>query len=142
MKQPKWIEHIELVDQERPGYWVERSWDNAAIPPTMSVIDPIDTSAAKNSNTLPIGGIAYAGARGLSRVEVSVDNGAWTNAQLRTPPLSALTWVQWRYDWPIASGRHTFRVQAYDGTGQPQITTPSDPFPSGSTGISSRSIEI
>ncbi len=142
MKQPKWIEHIELVDQERPGYWVERGWDNAAIPPTTSVIDPIDTSAAKGSGTLPIGGIAYAGARGLSRVEVSVDNGAWTNAQLRVPPLSILTWVQWRYDWPIQAGQHTFQVRAYDGTGQLQITTPSDPFPTGATGIYARTIEI
>jgi DMSO/TMAO reductase YedYZ molybdopterin-dependent catalytic subunit len=142
MKQPKWIEHIELVDQERPGYWVVRGWDNAAIPPTTSVIDPIDTAAAKNSNTLPIGGIAYAGARGLSRVEVNVDGGAWTNAQLRVPPLSMLTWVQWRYDWPIQPGQHTFQVRAYDGTGQLQITTPSDPFPSGATGIYARTVEI
>ncbi len=142
MKQPKWIEHIELMDQERPGYWVERNWDNAAIPPTTSVIDPIDTSVAQGSSTLPIGGIAYAGARGLSRVEVSVDNGPWATAQLRVPPLSILTWVQWRYDWPIQPGQHTFQVRAYDGTGQPQIITPNDPFPSGATGIYSRTIEM
>ena len=142
MKQPKWIEHIELVDREQPGYWVVRGWDNAAIPPTTSVIDPIDTAAAKNSDTLPIGGIAYAGARGLSRVEVSVDGGVWTNAQLRVPPLSMLTWVQWRYDWPIQPGQHTFQVRAYDGTGQLQITTPRDPFPTGATGIYARTVEI
>ncbi len=142
MKQPKWIEHIEMVDREPPGYWVVRGWDNAAIPPTTSVIDPIDTNAAKNLTTLPIGGIAYAGARGLSRVEVRVDNGAWTNAQLRVPPLSMLTWVQWRYDWPIQAGTHTFQVRAYDGTGQQQISTPGDPFPSGATGIYARTVVI
>ncbi len=142
MKQPKWIEHIALVDQERPGYWVERGWDNAAIPPTTSVIDPIDTASAKNSNTLPIGGIAYAGARGISRVEVNVDGGAWTNAQLRTPPLSTLTWVQWRYDWPIQRGSHTFQVRAYDGTGLLQSATSADPFPSGATGIDTQTVQI
>jgi DMSO/TMAO reductase YedYZ molybdopterin-dependent catalytic subunit len=135
MKQPKWIEHIELVADERPGYWVERGWDRDAIPLTTSVIDPIDLAAAKNSDTLPIGGIAYAGARGLSRVELRVDDGEWTPAQLRTPPLSMLTWVQWRYDWPLQTGQHIFQVRAYDGTGQLQIATSHDPFPAGATGI-------
>ena len=106
------------------------------------MIDPIDTAAAKNSDTLPIGGIAYAGARGLSRVEVRVDDGTWTSAKLRVPPLSMLTWAQWRYDWPIQAGPHTFQVRAYDGTGQLQITAPGDPFPSGATGIYARTIEI
>jgi hypothetical protein len=68
---------------------------------------------------VPIGGIAHAGSRGISKVEVQVDGGPWQQAQMRTP-LSQLTWVIWRYDWLFQSGNHTFTVRCYDGNGTPQ----------------------
>jgi len=52
------------------------------------------------STVIPIGGIAHAGARGVSKVEVQVDGGEWREARLRAP-LSGLTWVIWRYDRPF-----------------------------------------
>ena len=63
-----------------------------------------------------------------------MDGGAWKPAELRTP-LSGLTWVIWRYDWPFKAGDHVFAVRAYDGTGQLQITASNSTFPSGATGI-------
>ena len=83
---------------------------------------------------IPVGGIAHAGDRGISKVEVRVDQGAWTAAQLREP-LSGLTWVIWRYDWPFVSGEHTFEVRCYEGNGVLQPTEPSSPHPDGATGI-------
>jgi len=83
---------------------------------------------------VPIGGIAYAGARGISKVQVKVDAGPWTDA-LIGEPLSVLTWVIWRYDWPFASGRHTFAVRSVDGAGQPQPEEDRPSHPSGATGI-------
>ncbi len=65
---------------------------------------------------IPVGGIAWAGDRGISKVEVSVDGGDWVEAELRDP-LSTETWVIWRYNWPFASGSHTFAVRCYDGNG-------------------------
>jgi hypothetical protein len=56
---------------------------------------------------------------------------------LRTP-LSHLTWVIWRYDWPFQSGEHTFTVRCYDGTGEPQIAATSPPEPHGATGLHSK----
>src|SRR5262249_32676415 len=90
---------------------------------------------------VPIGGIAHAGARGISKVEVQVDNGPWEQAALRTP-LSQLTWVIWRYDWPFQSGKHTFTVRCYEGSGTQQIATPSPPEPNGATGLHSRSMML
>jgi hypothetical protein len=84
---------------------------------------------------IPVGGIAYAGARGISKVEVQVDDGPWQAAELRDPALSPLTWVQWRYPWKSASGRHTFRVRAYDGAGHLQQLRSEPPHPDGATGI-------
>jgi DMSO/TMAO reductase YedYZ molybdopterin-dependent catalytic subunit len=136
MKQPKWIKSIEAIDRHGPGYWVERGWSATAIPHIISIIDTVATDAVENGK-VPVGGIAWAGDRGIQKVEVQVDDGAWAEAALRLPPLSALTWVQWRYDWPAASGRHTFRVRATDGTGALQVETPHPAHPDGATGYHS-----
>src|SRR5690606_24232745 len=83
---------------------------------------------------IPIGGIAHAGDRSISKVEVRVDEGDWQEAQLRDP-LSDTTWVIWRYEWPFEAGRHTFEVRCVDGAGEPQIETLRGTRPSGATGI-------
>ncbi|MCL7454277.1 MAG: molybdopterin-dependent oxidoreductase [Anaerolineae bacterium] len=136
MKQPKWIVRMEAVAEEREGYWVERGWSRTAFVRTTSVVDVVADQQTGDQLTT-IGGIAYAGARGISRVEVQVDDGPWQEAQLRVPPLSPLTWVQWRYEWPAQPGRHTARVRAYDGTGELQVLEDSPPHPDGATGVDS-----
>lgn len=141
MKQPKWITAIEALDRDGPGYWVARGWSPTAFPQILSVIDTIAQDRIENGR-VPIGGIAWAGDRGIKKVEVQVDNGEWAEAVLRTPTLSPLTWVQWRYDWPMARGRHTFRVRATDGTGALQIEAVQDNFPAGATGYHSLTVTI
>jgi len=137
MKQPKWITDIEVVDDWGEGYWVRRGWSEAALVRTTSVID---TVAVENiveegeDRLIPIGGIAYSGDKQISRVEVQIDEGEWTEARLRTP-LSETTWVIWRYDWPFEAGTHTFRVRCYDGSGTLQITENNGTRPDGATGI-------
>jgi len=136
MKQPKWIERITAIDNEGRGYWVARGWSKEAIPVTTSVIDVVDESGALvEGDPVGVGGIAYAGARGISKVEVQVDDGPWEVAQLREPPLSPLTWVQWRYDWPYFPGKHSFKVRAYDANGILQQTMTRGVRPDGATGI-------
>lgn len=136
MKQPKWIMRMTAIDQEGAGYWVDRGWSEQAYVNTTSVIDTVAVEAADAATgTIPVGGIAWSGERGISRVEVQVDNGPWQEAELRAPPLSPLTWVQWRFDWPQQPGRHTFRVRAYDADGGLQVLSPRGVRPDGATGI-------
>jgi Oxidoreductase molybdopterin binding domain len=145
MKQPKWIESIEAIDHWEPGFWVERGWNKVAQMHATSLIDTVAVDmtilGADRRKLVPIGGIAHAGARGISKVEVQVDGGRWEQAELRTP-LSQLTWVIWKYDWPFQSGKHTFTVRCYEGNGTPQIATPSPPEPNGATGLHSRSMML
>jgi hypothetical protein len=82
---------------------------------TTSVID-----AAEGKS---VGGIAHAGARGISRVEVRVDDGEWRSAQLREP-LSGTTWVIWRAEIQDSTGTHDVAVRCYDGNG----TLQAEPF--------------
>ena len=142
MKQPKWIERIEATNEWGPGYWVVRGWDKIARMRATSVIDTIaiaNAYAGPGGQTLvPIGGIAHAGARGMSRVELKVDNGPWRQAELRSP-ISRTTWVVWRYDMPFEPGEHKFTVRCFEGDGTPQITEVNPPEPSGATGLNSKS---
>jgi DMSO/TMAO reductase YedYZ molybdopterin-dependent catalytic subunit len=145
MKQPKWIESVEAIDHWEPGYWVQRGWDKVARMHATSVIDTIAVDmtiiGADRQTQVPIGGIAHAGVRGISKVEVRVDTGPWEQAELRTP-LSQSTWVIWKYDWPFQAGKHIFTVRCYDGNGTLQIATPSPAAPNGATGLHSRSMML
>jgi DMSO/TMAO reductase YedYZ molybdopterin-dependent catalytic subunit len=144
MKQPKWITQMVAADKPGPGYWVDRGWSQAAIPQTTSVIDTVSVNRndLQQTGIFPLGGIAWAGARGISKVEVQVDNAPWVPAQLRTPPVGPLTWVQWRYDWTTVPGSHTVQVRATDGAGALQTATFSNPGPEGATGIYSVNLNI
>ncbi len=143
MKQPKWITRLTAIDKDGPGYWVDRGWDKRAIVKTTSVIDAVAADQVSVPEGLvPVGGIAYAGARGISKVELQVDDGPWQAVQLRTPSLGPLTWVEWRADWKAVPGKHIFRVRAYDGGGVLQDAEPRPPHPSGATGIHSRKADI
>jgi DMSO/TMAO reductase YedYZ molybdopterin-dependent catalytic subunit len=143
MKQPKWLTSVELAEKPVPGFWVKRGWSRRALVRTTSVIDPPPPGETVSSaGTVLVGGIAYAGDRGLDRVEVQVDGGPWQAAQLRDPPLSPLTWVQWRFEARVAAGSHTFAVRAVDGDGRPQDAEVQDSFPAGATGIFSRTVDF
>ena len=144
MKQPKWITDIVLVPDFIPGYWVKRGWDATAQRRTTSVIDTVATSDVIRRGGrvfVPVGGIADAGARGISKVEVQVDDGPWEAAELRAP-LSRLTWVIWRYEWPLREGTHVFGVRAYDGDGRLQIEEQNPSYPAGATGIDTKTAAI
>ncbi|HET9833382.1 MAG TPA: molybdopterin-dependent oxidoreductase, partial [Vicinamibacterales bacterium] len=111
MKQPKWIVGLDATSHWEPGYWVARGWSKDGIVATMAAIDVVNATEA--------GGVAFAGARGISKVEVRVDEGEWQVAQLRGP-LSDLSWVVWRAELTASSGQHVLMVRAIDSTGQPQ----------------------
>lgn len=137
MKQPKWITGMEVIAEWEPGYWVRRGWSQEAIMRIVSVVDTVatnDTYEEGGTTYVPIGGIAFAGARGISKVEVQIDTGEWVEAELREP-LSDRTWVIWRYNWPFAAGIHTFSVRAVDGEGNTQIEEVNPVHPDGATGI-------
>jgi DMSO/TMAO reductase YedYZ molybdopterin-dependent catalytic subunit len=120
MKQPKWIEAIDVIDRWEPGYWVVRGWDREGRMNATSVVD-VETTApdASGRRLAAVGGIAHAGARRISRVEVRLDDGEWRDARLRDP-LSETTWVVWRADLPSEAGDHIVTVRSYESDGTSQ----------------------
>ncbi len=111
MKQPKWITKITAVEDEPEGFWVVRGWSKEARPQIVSVIDNVAVDQPTADNLIPIGGIAWAGDRGIIKVELRFDRGEWIETTLRVPPLSPLTWIQWRYNWAAEEGRHLYTGQ-------------------------------
>jgi hypothetical protein len=117
MKQPKWIVSMEALDRWQPGYWVTRGWDREGKVAVASAIDVVEPVAAPG--VVELGGVAFAGTRGISKVEVRVDEGDWQPADLRDP-LSGTSWVLWRAGLTTAPGEHIFAVRAYDAAGRRQ----------------------
>lgn len=137
MKQPRWITSMEVIPEWEAGYWVRRGWSKEALMLATSVIDNVAVNNVyeqDGTRYVPIGGISFAGPRGISKVEISIDDGEWVEAELREP-LSDRSWVIWRYDWAFVDGSHTFRVRCVDGNGDPQIESNAPVHPDGATGI-------
>jgi hypothetical protein len=135
MKNVKWIEAIELVGGDYRGYWQQRGWSEPAPYQTLSRIDE-----PRHRETLEAGvphllaGIAFAGDRGVSRVELSV-NDAVVTPRLE-PALGAYTWVIWTHEWtPASGGEYEMRVRAYDLSGAAQSDRVQPNFPNGATGL-------
>jgi DMSO/TMAO reductase YedYZ molybdopterin-dependent catalytic subunit len=137
MMNAKWVTEIELVDQVYLGYWQDRGWSNDARIKTTSIIY-YPSAQAQVSGPIPIAGVAFAGDRRISKVEVSTDGGnTWNEATLKKSP-SPYSWVLWAYEWtPTTKGSVTVTVRAYDGAGTVQDPTPVQPFPDGASGYNS-----
>jgi len=137
MKQPKWITELAVTSQVTNGYWENLGWSKTAIPQTTSRIDTrtVDTSLLASQGRIPLGGYAWAGARTIEKVELQFGDSTWVEAELRNPPVSPLTWVQWRYDWKPTPGSYQVKVRATDGNGNFQEAVNQDPFPEGATGF-------
>jgi hypothetical protein len=78
-------------------------------------------------------GVAWAQHRGITAVEVQVDDQPWRPARL-LPTASTDTWVPWTYDWAATGGQHQLRVRATDSTGAVQTDRRAPTFPDGATG--------
>lgn len=138
MKNPKWIVKIEAVNKDYFGYWEQRGWSEQAFVKTTSVIDTVKTTT---SGKVDVGGIAYAGAQGIEKVELQVDEGEWITAEIDRP-VSNLTWVLWRGTLEIPQGKHQITVRATDSSGELQTSKRSNTYPDGATGYHSMSVSI
>jgi len=139
MKNVKWLTKITLVNTDYKGYWQHQGWSDVATEQTMSRIDfPTQSTQLPVGKPVKVGGVAFAGSRGIKKVELSTDAGkSWNSANLQAP-LSTLSWTIWTYTWtPAVASKYTLTVRATDGMGQTQTSEENPPAPDGATGYDS-----
>jgi DMSO/TMAO reductase YedYZ molybdopterin-dependent catalytic subunit len=130
----KWVVDLELTtfDAYDP-YWVQRGWAERAPIKTMSRIDTPTPFVDVPAGSVSVAGVAWAQHRGIERVELRVDDGAWIAAELAAVD-TVDTWRQWLVRWDATPGEHRLEVRATDAAGQPQTPDRVTPFPDGATG--------
>jgi DMSO/TMAO reductase YedYZ molybdopterin-dependent catalytic subunit len=143
MKGPKWLDSIDLVDHESGGYWEMQGWDHNAVVKTTARFDvPRDGDIVK-LGTVSLSGVAFAGTRGVSKVEYSTDGGRnWMPADFK-PPLSPLTWALWSAVWtPGREGSYQLQVRATDASGAVQEAKAAASYPGGASGYHTIQINV
>ncbi|MEP6808445.1 MAG: molybdopterin-dependent oxidoreductase, partial [Chloroflexota bacterium] len=130
----KWLTKIGLTTLEQfDGYWVPLGWAKEAPILTQSRIDVPQRGQSVNGGKVAVAGVAWAPDRGISAVEVQVDDAPWAAAELSTP-ISDATWVQWLFRWDAPPGNHVLSVRATDGAGVVQTADVTRPAPDGARG--------
>ena len=130
----KWLTEIEMTTLDAfDAYWVPLGWAKQAPILTQSRIDLPRRGGSVAAGPVEAAGVAWAPTRGISRVEVQVDDGEWVGAELSVP-LSSAAWIQWRVVLDVAPGSHLLRVRATDGTGETQTAERTPAAPDGARG--------
>jgi DMSO/TMAO reductase YedYZ molybdopterin-dependent catalytic subunit len=143
MKNVKWVERIEAVDNDYQGYWQTRGWSD---PAPYQIWGRIDTPA--QGEQIPAGpavaaGVAAAGNRGIFRVEISLDEGAtWADATLEPSINPDFTWVRWVFPFEASGAAANILMRATDGEGNVAPEEYNPPLPDGATGWPQRSVRV
>ena len=131
----KWVVDLELTRFDRAeAYWTKLGWSARGPIKTESRIDVPRSGQDVARGPVTFGGVAWAQNRGVRKVEVSVDDGEWQQAELGAD-YSNETWRLWSFAWEARDpGLHEIRVRATDGTGAVQTSEQADVVPDGATG--------
>lgn len=134
----KWLTEIEVLEREQQGYWEERGWHGTGPVHTVAKLwdnDDLDGIVHNDDGTIQLAGHAYAGTRGIDRVEVSTDGGeSWTDAELTDPLPGEDVWRQWSHIYDPPDSEHEVVVRAVDGEGNLQTEAEAGAYPNGATG--------
>ncbi len=109
----------------------------------MARLDALRRSAVVAGQAFTLSGIAFAGERGIERVEISLDSGGTWQDCVLVEGGNADVWVTWIYEWqqPITRD-HTLMCRATDMSGVVQTATAQSAFPDGASGCDRVSVTV
>jgi DMSO/TMAO reductase YedYZ molybdopterin-dependent catalytic subunit len=138
----KWVVDLEVTRfADSTAYWTQRGWSERGPIKTMARVEVPRPFAKVAAGRVAIGGTAWAQTRGITKVEVQIDDGPWTEAELSTEA-SLITWRQWSFDWDATAGPHYIKARATDGAGELQTDQRADPVPDGASGWQSLMVTV
>lgn len=138
MTSVKWLDSIEAVAEPFKGYQMEQTYRYKNAPDDPG--EPVSTMRVRalmlppgipdfmtrtrlvDAGEVTLTGKAWAGRLGVSKVEVSEDDGlSWLAADLDAQ-VGRFAWRNWAYRWDAKPGRRFLRVRATDSAGNTQPT--------------------
>src|SRR5690625_3210502 len=137
----EWVVDLKVTrfaDDE--GYWTPRGWAARGPIKTASRIDVPGAGSIEAGPTV-IAGVAWAQHRGISAVEVRIDDGPWQQTTLAAEP-TVDAWRMWHLDWDAAAGEHILTVRATDDSGELQTEQTAPTVPDGASGWHSVQVEV
>ena len=138
----KWVVDLEVTRfADSTAYWTDRGWSERGPIKTMARVEVPKSFAQVPAGRVAIGGTAWAQTRGITKVEVQIDEGPWTEAVL-SAEASVVTWRQWSFEWDATPGPHYIKARATDGTGEVQTDKRADPVPDGASGWQSVMVTV
>jgi hypothetical protein len=158
----KWLREIEVSTLDGfDAFWITRGWAKEGPIKTQSRIDVPVSGATITRGAVEFGGVAWAGVRGISAVEVRIvdqrrareelgdawikdigaDYGVWRQARM-SRELTPYSWRQWAIDWQAVTGKYRIEVRAIDGRGEAQTHKTQEPYPDGATGYHGFSLTV
>lgn len=130
----KWLVDLEVTRfADKEAYWTQRGWSERGPIKTMARLEVPREAARVPAGTVAVGGTAWAQHVGISRVELQVDGGDWSEARL-SEEVTVDAWRQWSFDWDAVPGRHELRARAVDNAGRIQTEKKANPVPDGASG--------
>lgn len=148
LKSPGWLTRITALNHDDPGYWerAPHEWSGSTAIKTQSkIMQPRHRQEFQQGRAVVLQGVAFAGLRAITRVEVSINRAGWMPAVLR-PPDSPHAWTQWYTRWtPQLPGDYEIAVRATDDSGFQQVLWPEDGatiFPAGSAALHSLTVTV
>jgi DMSO/TMAO reductase YedYZ molybdopterin-dependent catalytic subunit len=133
MKQPRWLESIEMTSDSETGYWENWGWSSKC---EINMTAHIDSARRISESMWKLSGIAFCGREAADYVEVNCDDGdSWQQARWQVLPKPGV-WCPWELEWhPAAPGHYVLSVRVVDARGIRQEESYSGSYPSGSTGL-------
>lgn len=121
-KMPKWISRIQFIDDDSHlGTWEKLGWSNEAAVKTNSQIMAPRHIQKVPLAALEIFGVAYAGNRHITQIEIGLEQDgdlSWQPAETLLRGPSDEVWVQFYHPWtPPAAGIYLLHVRASDESG-------------------------
>ncbi len=134
MASVKWLTAIELRDEPVGDHFMAVDYTRQTAAgdrePLEWVAPKAEIARPREGAELPAGpievvGAAWSGGDRVARVEVAVDDGGWSPADLEGSE-TRYGWRLWRWQWDAAPGEHRLAARATDAGGR---TQPDEPDP-------------